>query len=570
MPRQELRGRTARARWSARLDPREEAPHIDAETRSSDPHGEVQKALESLSALAEELGDRFPGILVAVGAYHGVAALGKTLGRIDPALSPLIREIAVFDDFSESDTETDFHSLSQTSVWPKVRFVRTPRRYEYGENLKNCFDYAVGGGFDYVVVLRGDGIFDPACLPLFLAAALVDKVDVVIGDRTRGAGSLRLTANRFLSLAEEIVLNMHLRDYHCGYRLIATRVLRRIPYALNVNDFLFDLHLLIQLRCLGIPIATVRVLAFHDPSVPPSQMAAYAMKAMRIAVGYRLHQLHVLRRANYFVDLGERYTLKRNRFSSHMQILDAITPGSKVLDVGCGQSLLAEEYARRGNTVVGIDTIHAEMVSPFVHNYLRRDLEMPLDLPFGRDFDYIILSDVVEHIANRDALVHSLRRYLKLKGRLIASTGNVAIWFYRLSLLLGRFEYGPRGILDRTHVHLFTLDSFKRFFRQKGYRLVELRVTPVPFEVVFSSTGRSALVEAVTHWYQCAARLWPRMFAYQFILSCTFRSYESALGEQAFSPGSEIERPEGTLGRSAPPAPGKGVRSLRQKPTLAP
>ena len=32
---------------------------------------------------------------------------------------------------------------------------------------------------------------------------------------------------------------------------------------------------------------------------------------------------------------------------------------------------------------------------------------------------------------------------------------KIALWFYRFSLLMGRFEYGPRGVLDETHVHLF-------------------------------------------------------------------------------------------------------------------
>jgi len=214
------------------------------------------------------------------------------------------------------------------------------------------------------------------------------------------------------------------------------------------------------------------------------------------------------------------------------------------LDIGCGRSLLAEEYARRGITVVGIDSIPAEQVSPFVHRYLRHDLETPPDLPYGREFDYIILSDVIEHITNRNALMNALRRHLKLDGRLIASTGNIAIWFYRLSLLLGRFEYGPRGILDRTHVHLFTLDSFTRFFRQKGYRLLEVRFTPIPFELVFSSTGRSSLVEGITRWYHRLAMLWPRLFAYQFIVSCTFRSYESAQGEETWKPLEEADASE--------------------------
>ncbi|MBI5572214.1 MAG: methyltransferase domain-containing protein [Desulfomonile tiedjei] len=504
-------------------------------------HHEVERALERLSALTRELGDRVPSILIVVSAYQGVARLEATLAQIHPDLFPLIREITIFDVFSELQAEGAFLDLRHTQAWEKLRYVRIPRPYHYGENLKNCFDYAISKEFDYVVILRGDGTYDPAYLPLFLEAALVDECDAVIGDRMEHPGSVRLAANRLLSLAEELILGMGLRDYHCGYRLIATQVLRKIPYGLNVSDYLFDLHLLIQIRCLGIRIGTVPVPEFHDKDVSTGQMIAYATRAVRIAIGYRLHQLHILRRATYFVDLGENYTLKRNRYSSHMQILDSLKPGSMVLDVGCGQSLLAEEYARRGITVVGLDSIPAEKVSPFVHRYLRHDLETPPDLPYGREFDYIILSDVIEHIANRDALMNSLRRHLKLDGRLIASTGNIAIWFYRLSLLLGRFEYGPRGILDRTHVHLFTLDSFTRFFRQKGYRLLEVRYTPIPFELVFSSTGRSSLVEGITRWYHRLTMLWPRMFAYQFIVSCTFRSYESALGEETWKPLEEMD-----------------------------
>jgi 2-polyprenyl-3-methyl-5-hydroxy-6-metoxy-1,4-benzoquinol methylase len=424
----------------------------------------------------------------------------------------------------------------------------SPRPYQYGENLKNCFDYAIEKGFDYVAVLRGDATYDPACLPLLFLSALIVKSPAVIGDRMSATAQgesrekghvLRRWANRVLSRVEEFILRMGLRDYHCGYRLLSTEVLKRIPYSLNVGDYLFDLQLLIQLRCLGICICAVPVPDFHDPTIRAGGAFRFAWRAIKVAVGYRLHQLHVIRRAVYFVDLGERYTLKRNRFSSHMQLLTALEPGSTVLDIGCGRSLLAEEYARRGITVIGVDNIPAEQVSTFVHAYVRQDLETPLDLPYGRVFDYVILSDVIEHITQRDALMHTLRRHLKRDGVLIASTGNIAIWFYRLSLLLGRFEYGPRGILDRTHVHLFTLDSFQRFFRQKGYRLLDVKFTPIPFELVFSSTGRSTLVESITHWYYRLTCLWPRLLAYQFIVSCTFRSYESARGEELWQPSIE-------------------------------
>jgi methionine biosynthesis protein MetW len=273
-----------------------------------------------------------------------------------------------------------------------------------------------------------------------------------------------------------------------------------------------------------------------------------------------LHQLHLLRRGTYLVDLGERYTLKRNRHSSHMQILDAIPNGSRVLDLGCGQSLLAEELARKNVTLIGVDKIAEDRVSPAVHQYVRRDLDEPLNLPFGREFDYVVLSDLIEHLGNRDAVMESLRRFLKLDGRLIISTGNIAIWFYRISLLIGRFEYGARGILDRTHVHLFTLDTFERFLKRNGYRIIEMKTTPIPFEVVFSSTGRSQTLDRFTRWYYNLTRLWPRMFAYQFIMECTFAAYEFAYGEEEWAPGEQPSQDDRETGSSFPGSGGSSDR----------
>jgi SAM-dependent methyltransferase len=503
---------------------------------------DLRECTERLTRCVNELGAAFPKVLVVISAYRDAAALRAVLERIPVDLLPCLAEITIFDRFEHEAPEAILRAVRDLPAAEKLTCSRIPRPYDYGENLKNCFDYGLEKGFDYIAILRGDAAYDPACLPAFLVRAVTEKCPVVMG--FRGAESRPITGNgldwakwegnRLLSFIEELVLHMKIRDYHCGFRLISTEVLRRIPYSLNASDYLFDLQLLIQIRCLGVPICSIPVPDFHDPGMRIGQMAGYALRAVGMGIGYRLHQLHIVRSAAYFVDLGEHYTLKRNRYSSHMQILASLEPGSTVLDIGCGQSLLAEEYVARGIRVFGVDQIPPELVSPFVHRYVRHDLEVPLDLPFGRVFDYVILSDVIEHIKNRDALMESLRRYLKLDGKVVASTGNIAIWFYRTSLLLGRFEYGPRGILDRTHVYLFTLDSFRRFFLQRGYRVLGTRFTPIPFELVFSSTGRSALVEGITGLYQYLTSLWPRMFAYQFIVYCTFRSYESAQGEQTW------------------------------------
>ncbi len=512
-------------------------------------HGEaypdsVWQALEKLAVKRGEYRHELPRILILVAATEDYELLKETLRRIPVEVAEMVEEITIFDVLPEEEVARRMRHPLAPHVRDKLRFYRNPTRYGYGDNLKNCFDYAVLKGFDHVAVLRGDGAYDPSYLAIFLAALLEANSGAILGRRVsvRGARSSTLSstskrfANRLLSRVEDLLLGMGIEDYHCGFRLLSTEILRRIPYHLNSGDYLFDLEMLIQIRCLGIPISTVSVPDFHDEGMRVGTMCSYAIRAVGTALGYRLHQLHLIRRGTYFVDLGERYVLKRNRYSSHMKILKAIEPGSHVLDLGCGQSLLAEEYHRRGITVVGVDKIPPDKVSPFVKDYVRHDMESPLDLKYGRVFDYVVLSDVIEHISDRESVMRSLRRYLKADGRLIASTGNVAIWFYRVSLLIGRFEYGPRGILDRTHVHLFTFDSFKRFLKQQGYRVLRREYTPIPFELVFESTGRSRTVERITRWYYYLARAWPTMFAYQFIMHCTFSSYEAALGEEMWSP----------------------------------
>jgi SAM-dependent methyltransferase len=201
-----------------------------------------------------------------------------------------------------------------------------------------------------------------------------------------------------------------------------------------------------------------------------------------------------------------------------MQIVAAIAPGSRVLDLGCSQGLLAKPLAEKGVELTGVDRDPPSGISPYLRRYFQCDLEQPQGLPLERDFDYVVIADVIEHLRERQQLLRVARRFLREGGRLLVSTPNIALWFYRLSLLVGRFEYGPRGVLDRTHVHLYTRDTFRREVQRAGFRIVREGVTALPFELVFESTGRSGTVRAIERFYHGLARLWPELFAYQLIL----------------------------------------------------
>ena len=67
-------------------------------------------------------------------------------------------------------------------------------------------------------------------------------------------------------------------------------------------------------------------------------------------------------------------------------------------------------------------------------------------------------------------------------------------------------------------MHLYTRATFRREVERSGFHVLAERVTALPFEVVFDSTGRSRLVRALAAAYHLLARAWPEMFAYQLIL----------------------------------------------------
>jgi hypothetical protein len=114
----------------------------------------------------------------------------------------------------------------------------------------------------------------------------------------------------------------------------------------------------------------------------------------------------------------------------------------------------------------------------------------------------------------------ALNRSLASGGRVIVSVPNVAHLWVRLSLLLGRWEYADRGILDRTHVRFFTRRSFVRFLGDAGLDIEELVATPVPLPLVVRPRFHGGLLDAVHGLSATAARVWKGGLGYQLIAVC--------------------------------------------------
>lgn len=485
-----------------------------------DAHSDVARLCQS----ARAFGSSRPRVGLFLFDCADPQRIRQTLGRIPKGLDQFLKDVVLV--VSKWEPSDDVTREVDPARRFNVRIHRTPRNAEQGAARKSAFEHALREEFAFVITMRGDGVHPPELLPGLLCDSLEAPDALVVASRfsrrlrtlREGVPPHRLLAHVATTGWQNRVLGLRLHDYHSGLRVYPLRGLQRIPFQLNADDRRFDAQILIQFRALGSPIRERAVSPAWREYASAGESIRALISASGSALAYRLHQLHIRRHNCFFVDQDVRYRLKASPASSHSQIVGAIQPGSRVLDLGCSRGLLAGPLREKNVRVTGVDVGPPDTVSDLIEGYYQRNLEEPLELPTGRMFDYVVASDVIEHLRNRVELLRGARRYLKEDGRLLISTGNVAIWFYRLSLLFGRFEYGPRGILDETHVHLFTRASFEREVEKAGFRVVRRRVTSLPFELVFESTGRSRFIRALEQAYFALARLWPTLFAYQHIL----------------------------------------------------
>ena len=212
-----------------------------------------------------------------------------------------------------------------------------------------------------------------------------------------------------------------------------------------------------------------------------------------------------------------RHEEKDSPFSSHQRIVEAIRPGSRVLEVGASSDYIARALRNKGCTVIGVDA--EERRGDFDRFYVA-DLEQPWT-PEERDFDYVVFSDVIDRLKNVD-VIDRCRQWLRPGGRVVASTGNVALWYMRLALLTGHFDYTPRGILDESHVRLYTRETFRRLFLERGYDVVDEDYTAIPVEQLFGPLMELGWVSRAANYAEMVnyllARRWPNLMAYQVVI----------------------------------------------------
>ncbi|MEM4977158.1 MAG: class I SAM-dependent methyltransferase, partial [Desulfurococcaceae archaeon] len=142
------------------------------------------------------------------------------------------------------------------------------------------------------------------------------------------------------------------------------------------------------------------------------------------------------------------------------------------MDLGASPFIVSCALARMGYSVVAVD-YYSEEYSPMASAYgvkvIKADLERDkLDLA-DNSVDCAVFTEVLEHL-NPYYVSHAMseiNRVLKLGGKLILTTPNVASLFRRLRLLLGiQPQYA-------THVHEYTKKDIEELLERHGFRVLE-------------------------------------------------------------------------------------------------
>ena len=206
------------------------------------------------------------------------------------------------------------------------------------------------------------------------------------------------------------------------------------------------------------------------------------------------------------------YILNTDPDRQHMQIAGFVRDGAAVLDVGCGSGTLGYYLKEEKSCFVyGVDNDYDSVeTAREVHKIkaLCLDLDRYTIYPslFRKEFDVVILADILEHLRDPKKVLEASIGCLRKNGdnMVLVSIPNILWYKLRFKMLFGHFDYEEYGPLDRTHLKFFTHESARDLLKSCGLIIVEEKYSIKPGNILMRTL----------------AKISPGLFAYQFVFRC--------------------------------------------------
>ena len=241
-------------------------------------------------------------IVVVMPAYNAAQTLKQTYEEVME--QGMVDLVIIVDDASSDETSAIAKTL------PNSRVYRHIHNRGYGGNQKSCYRLALEEGADIVIMVHPDYQYTPKLIPAMVSMISNDLYPCVLASRILGGYALKggmplwkYISNRFLTLAENLLLGAKLSEYHTGYRAFSRELLAEIPWESNSENFVFDNQMLAQIIWRDYTIAEVTCPTKYFPeasSINLSRSITYGIGCMFTAVMFRLAKMHIIRSHKWF------------------------------------------------------------------------------------------------------------------------------------------------------------------------------------------------------------------------------------------------------------------------------
>jgi 2-polyprenyl-3-methyl-5-hydroxy-6-metoxy-1,4-benzoquinol methylase len=157
-----------------------------------------------------------------------------------------------------------------------------------------------------------------------------------------------------------------------------------------------------------------------------------------------------------------------------------LMPGTRVLDVGCGNGYTCGKFLELGARVVGIDLSKegielARLKYPEARFELLGADEHILEKLEEQPFDLVVSTEVVEHLYAPRPWARGCFAALKPGGRFICTTPYHGYWKNLLISLLGKWDSHASPLWDGGHIKLWSKRTLSSLLTEVGFRNLQFR-----------------------------------------------------------------------------------------------
>ena len=222
-----------------------------------------------------------------------------------------------------------------------------------------------------------------------------------------------------------------------------------------------------------------------------------------------------------------RYPPKISKYSSHnlvnlyirevVQKLTIVNQPIRILDFGCSTGDLFDLIKDLKISYLGVEPFleDAKIARMKGLEVLEISAEQVVQ-SVESSFDFLVFADVLEHLVDPFNVLSNSKKLLSRDGYIVVSCPNVANIFIRINLLFGNWNYEDRGILDRTHLRFYTVETLSSLIQNAGFEVLHMKFSSIPFEAL--GLRKKFLLAPLDLFYRLLVNLRPSLFSYQTIV----------------------------------------------------